>query len=383
MCIYDIYGPCSFPHGRCFTLMAQMFAIGSLITSSMALTSCFYVSVQPIPKEGEVELPKEGFGWLARQIKIKEPPSYGKECVFYSNEERSMYFDSMWNSGYSMALIAVLLGSIIMCIVLCTCCVAFKEKTFDTLFYLCIICFLCQALSFLSWGSELCTGELEMECTWAAGTGMNMTASMMWVWAANMIKSFPEALPPPKRRKRGRKRDQDRDDDDDADAADGDVYLTDNGDGYQDEYDDEGDGYYDDDGNWVEGGENSGQMEDEDDDGYYDDDGNWIANEDGEYEGYDGYDDVDGGAEYNDGGVYDDDDYDDDGGDGKQQQQQQQDGGGDGYNDYEDEDDNNNWAEEESDNNNNNNININNYGSESESEEEYEDENDEDSRKII
>ena len=336
MCIYDIYGPCSYPHGRCFTIMAQLFSIGSFITSTMALTSCLYVYVQPIPIEGQVELPKEGFGFLSRQIKIKEPPSYGKSCVFYTANERSMYFDSMWNTGYTMAMFSVIIGIFIMVITLSTCCIAYKEKTFDIMYWFCIICFICQMLTFMAWGSELCTGEIEYECTWSSGTGMNITAAMMWIWAANMIKSFPEALSPPKRRPRNRNRN--RGDGNDDDSADGDVMLNnvyrddDNDDGY----DDEGDGYYDEDGNWVEGG-NSGPMEDDeyDEDGYYDDDGNWVANEDnqygdGEYEGYDGYDDVDGGNDYNDEGGGEE------GGGGK-------DGG---YYDYENEDG-DNWAAED------------------------------------
>ena len=100
--------------------MAQLFSIGSFITSTMALTSCLYVYVQPIPIEGQVELPKEGFGFLSRQIKIKEPPSYGKSCVFYTANERSMYFDSMWNTGYTMAMFSVIIGIFIMVITLST-----------------------------------------------------------------------------------------------------------------------------------------------------------------------------------------------------------------------------------------------------------------------
>merc|ERR1719491_1495203 len=61
--------------------------------------------------EGDIELPKEGFGWLTRQIKVAEPPSYGKQCVYYSSEERNTYFtgDAMWNTGYVMAIISVTL----------------------------------------------------------------------------------------------------------------------------------------------------------------------------------------------------------------------------------------------------------------------------------
>jgi len=264
MCIYDVYGPFSCPHGRCFTVLAQAFAVGAWITSMMALTSCYYISVRPIPEEGAPEMPKEGFGWISRQIEVMEPPAYGKHCTWYTAEERSLYFDSMWNAGFAMAVLSVVLGLVVMSITLCTCCVAFQLPTFDGLFWTCVICFVAQALTFLSWGSELCD---EMECTWSSGTGMNLTAAMMWVWAANMIKSFPEALPP---RKRGnRRRDNDEGDEDDDEGA-GDVYLSnrnaapdesgaDDGLYRDDDYDDwdnanardDGDGYYDEDGNWV------------------------------------------------------------------------------------------------------------------------------------
>lgn len=263
MCIYDVYGPCSCPHGRCFTVLAQGFAIGSWITSMLALTSCFYISVRPIPEEGEAEQPKEGFGWMSRQIEVMQDPAYGKQCVWYTAEERSLYFDSMWNAGFAMALIACILGLVVMSTVLCTCCVAFQLPTFDGLFWTCTICFVAQALTFLSWGSELCD---EYECTWSSGTGMNLTAAMMWVWAANMIKSFPEALPP---RTRGNRRNRDQGDDDDDEM--GDVYLSN-----RTPHEGNGDSFYRDDdyGDWDNNNSNNDHG-----DGYYDDDGNWVAND--------------------------------------------------------------------------------------------------------
>jgi len=261
----------------------------------MALTSCFYVSVRPIPDEGMPEMPKEGFGWISRQIEVMEPPAYGKQCTWYTAEERELYFDSMWNAGFAMSIITVLVGLVVMSIVLCTCCVAFRLQTFDGLFWTCLICFVAQALTFLSWGSELCD---EMECTWSTGTGMNLTAAMMWVWAANMIKSFPEALPP--RTRGGNRKRGDKDYDDDDDGA-GDVYLSTrsmNRDGvYQDdEYDDwdndnpndDGDGYYDEDGNWIEN--DSSQDHDSYDD--YDDEGNEYQRKKGDKNrGYSDFDD--------------------------------------------------------------------------------------------
>eukprot|EP00531_Pseudo-nitzschia_arenysensis_P019186 CAMPEP_0116137260 /NCGR_PEP_ID=MMETSP0329-20121206/12158_1 /TAXON_ID=697910 /ORGANISM="Pseudo-nitzschia arenysensis, Strain B593" /LENGTH=327 /DNA_ID=CAMNT_0003632173 /DNA_START=323 /DNA_END=1306 /DNA_ORIENTATION=- len=243
----------------------------------LALTSCFYISVRPIPQEGEPEAPKEGFGWLSRQIEVMEPPAYGKQCAWYTAEERSLYFDSMWNTGMAMALISCILGVVVMSVVLCTCCVAFQLPTFDGLFWTCMICFVAQALTFLSWGSELCD---EYECTWSSGTGMNLTAAMMWVWAANMIKSFPEALPP---RTRGNRRNRGQGDDDDDDDGMGDVYLS-NRSGAP--YDENGDGFHRDDdyGDWDKNNSN------DQGDGYYDEDGNWVAND---YDDPDSYDDFD------------------------------------------------------------------------------------------
>eukprot|EP00536_Pseudo-nitzschia_multiseries_P012448 jgi/Psemu1/309141/fgenesh1_kg.477_\ len=294
MCIKDVYGPCSCPHGRCFTVIAQLFVIGSWIASITAMTSCFYVFVRPIPEEGQPELPKEGFGWISRQIKVREPPSYGKTCAWYSADEREEYFDSMWNAGLAMSVLTVIVGLVVMSLVFCTCCVAFQLPMFDGLFWTCIFCFVAQSMTFLSWGSELCTEK--MECTWSSGTGMNLTALMAWVWAANMVKSFPESLPPRKRRKRQ----QDDYYDDDRDDS-GNVYLnnrdTDGSDGtdgpYQDEYaddwdnaDDNGDGYYDEDGNWVEN------------ENYYDEDP----------DAYDSYEDSQAGYESAGYNYYDNDD---------------------------------------------------------------------------
>jgi hypothetical protein len=281
--------------------LAQAFAVGAWITSMMALTSCYYISVRPIPEEGAPEMPKEGFGWISRQVEIMEPPAYGKHCTWYTAEERSLYFDSMWNAGFAMAVISVILGLVVMSITLCTCCVAFQLPTFDGLFWTCVICFVAQALTFLSWGSELCD---EMECTWSSGTGMNLAAAMMWVWAANMIKSFPEALPP---RKRGnRRRDNDEGDEDDDEGA-GDVYLSnrnaaphesgdDDGLYRDDDYDDwdnanardNGDGYYDEDGNWVANDPSS----------HYESNDEFDTSKKGSAGGYSDYDKEDGGSDW-------------------------------------------------------------------------------------
>lgn len=247
MCIYDVYGPCSCPHGRCFTVLAQCFTISSWICSLTAITSCFYVYVRPIPEEGQPELPREGFGYISRQVGVLEPPSY-RQCVFYEKDEKEMFFDGMWRAGKAMSLLACGIGGIVMAIVMCTCCVAFQLRTFEGLFWTCMFCFLAQALTFLSWGSNLCD---EYECTWSSGTGMNITAAMLWVWAANMIKSFPEALPP---RGRGRSKRPVYDENDDYDP-----YAAG---GFDDEYDYDGE-----EGDF----ENDGEYYDDYDNSYYDD----------------------------------------------------------------------------------------------------------------
>jgi len=230
MCIYDVYGPCSCPHGRCFTVLAQCFTVSSWVSSFLAVTSCFYMYVRPIPAEGEAEQPKEGFGFLARQAKLQEPPSYS-DCVYWDGEETDEYFDSMWKAGKAMGIIAVGVGFIVMCIVMCTCCVAYQLPTFDGLFWTCMFCFAAQCLSFLSWGSDLCD---DMECTWAPGSGTNISAAMLWIWAANMVKSFPEALPARGRGQRGANYE------DDDEYYEDSPYLDPNG-GFDEDYYDYGD----------------------------------------------------------------------------------------------------------------------------------------------
>eukprot|EP00934_Nitzschia_sp_Nitz4_P006025 Nitzschia sp. Nitz4//scaffold179_size51476//3412//4530//NITZ4_006920-RA/size51476-augustus-gene-0.34-mRNA-1//-1//CDS//3329539198//6015//frame0 len=259
MCIYDVYGPCSCPHGRCFTVLAQCFTVSAFVTSVVAVTSCFYMYVREIPEEGETEQPRVGFGYLSRQIGVEEAPNYYGTCVFYDADEKDMYFDSMWRLGKSMSLLACGIGGIVMGIMACTCCVAYQMPTFDGLFWTCMFCFVAQALTFLSWGSSMCD---EYECTWSSGTGMNITAAMLWVWAANMIKSFPEALPP---RGRGRSRKQPLYNDNDPYAP------HDFPDEYDDEYDDE-EGEFQNDGEYYD---------DYDDDDYYDDDDQYY--DDDEY----------------------------------------------------------------------------------------------------
>lgn len=211
-------------------------------------------------------MPREGFGYISRQGAVLEPPSY-RTCVFYSGDEKDDFFsgDGMWRAGKAMSLLACGVGGIVMCIVMCTCCVAYQLPTFDALFWTLMFCFVAQSLTFLSWGSDLCD---EMECTWSSGTGMNITAAMLWVWAANMVKSFPEALPP---RGRGRRKPiyEDEDGDDpylysNRGFDDDDYYEEDQWQG-DEEYDENG-GYHDEDGNYIEGSAY------DDGTGYYDDD---------------------------------------------------------------------------------------------------------------
>jgi hypothetical protein len=116
---YQTFSSC--PHGRCFTLMAQCFSISAWITSMMSITSCFYVYVRPIPEEGQAEYPREGFGYISRQVAVKEPPSY-TQCVWYEKSEMEEFFqgDSMWNAGKAMSFLAMLIGFVVMCTVLCT-----------------------------------------------------------------------------------------------------------------------------------------------------------------------------------------------------------------------------------------------------------------------
>lgn len=142
---------------------------------------------------------------------------------------------------------------------------AFQLPTFDGLFWTCMVCFVAQSLTFLAWGSDLCD---EYECTWSSGTGMNVTAALLWIWAGNMIKSFPEALPPSGRGRRKPIYDDGEYDDDDYDP---DVHFQDDVDMQADQYDDyEYNGYddgadaYADDNGYPEYGD------DQFDDGYVD-----------------------------------------------------------------------------------------------------------------
>uniref|UniRef100_A0A7R9WNW5 Uncharacterized protein n=1 Tax=Craspedostauros australis TaxID=1486917 RepID=A0A7R9WNW5_9STRA len=241
MCIYDVYGPCSCPHGRCFTLLAQCFTISSFVTSVICISSCYYMYVRPIPEEGEQEEAREGFGYMARQAGTLEPSDY-QTCVFYNGNEKEQYFDSMWRAGKAMAFIATIVGFFVMCIIMCTCCVAFELPTFDGLFWTCMFCFVCQSLTFLAWGSDLCD---DYECTWSTGTGMNITAAMLWIWAANMIKSFPEALPPRGRGNDAPKQPMYEDDPSMYDDASSPYMPQSQRDMYDDEYTDSGTSYRD------------------------------------------------------------------------------------------------------------------------------------------
>jgi hypothetical protein len=77
--------------------------------------------VRPVPEEGLPEAPREGFGYISRGVAVLEPASY-KECVFYSKDEMTEYFDSdsMWRAGKAMSMLATGVGFIVMCTIMCT-----------------------------------------------------------------------------------------------------------------------------------------------------------------------------------------------------------------------------------------------------------------------
>ena len=101
--------------------MTQCFTIVAFVTSVMAITSCAAMYVRPIPEEGLPEAPREGFGFISRQIAVMEPASY-QGCVFYSKEEMGDYFDedSTWRAAKAMGMLATGVGFVVMSTVMCT-----------------------------------------------------------------------------------------------------------------------------------------------------------------------------------------------------------------------------------------------------------------------
>lgn len=221
--------------------MAVAVAIGAFVSGVFSVRSCFFFQVQ-LDNEltGEpIEETMRGYGYFSREVEIGEDPDYDS-CIAYTPEELKDTFNDWWfKYGQFFATLALALGGLGMLIICTMCCLAFHLHMFEKLLlWIYLLAAICQGLAFFGFGTHFAKENI---CKVGPGTGMAISAFMMWLTVANTVKSTPEALPPEEYRGGDDNYDSDDDDDmyyyDDEDGDDDDNMGDDKKDDFRDEDD--------------------------------------------------------------------------------------------------------------------------------------------------
>ena len=194
-------------HGIWFSLVSQGFTLLAWIFAIATLRNCNYMTVT-VGEDNEDEEFVYGIG-LIRYRTITTRRTFGTTtrstsyCTRYSEDDVNFdiyYVDHpLWKLGVAMSSLTILLGIILLFFALSTSCISYNNlRIFSIFFYLSVICFIIQTLIFLVWANDkLCDKTNNHQvCKFGKGTATNIFASCLWLWVANMIKSFPEYLPP-------------------------------------------------------------------------------------------------------------------------------------------------------------------------------------------
>lgn len=185
-----------FPHGICYTILAQIMAIGGLVMCQYVLTSCFIQQIKERnPVNGRlIDNSERGYGFFSREADYGVTPDY-QNCIYYPDEERDYVFDAWMNTGMVFAFLSGILGLICFVILIFACCVAFTPVMFERwVMWLYIFASFAMALTFMVFGSEWCQ---ENRCKLGQGGGYVISAFFFWLCAANSVKSMARPLPRP------------------------------------------------------------------------------------------------------------------------------------------------------------------------------------------
>ena len=198
-CIFEIHAPCSFPHGIWFSLVSIGFTLVAWIFAITTLRNCNYMTVT-VGEEDDEEY-TYGIGLLRYRPITRAFGTTTSYCTKYSEEDKNFDIDyidhPLWKVGVAMSSLTIVFGIIILVFTGSTSCISYNLSIFSIFFYLSMICFVTQTLVFLVWGNDkLCDKTQHLVCKFGKGCATNIFAACLWLWAANMIKSFPEYLPP-------------------------------------------------------------------------------------------------------------------------------------------------------------------------------------------
>lgn len=191
---FDCHEPLTYPYGWKPTSLAQLLIVVAWTTSLLTISSCYMIEARPIPEENDPPRISLGYGFLSLEGGGESETFF--KCGRYTDFEQEQHIDAWWQVATAFAFFACIIGGIISLVLLSTCCLAFHDHyIFEKMFKVLIVCFIMQILVFLAYANvKLCNGDDETEyiCTWGSGSALNITAALLWLLAAYMIRKFPE-----------------------------------------------------------------------------------------------------------------------------------------------------------------------------------------------
>lgn len=176
--------------------MGIILAVSGLVMNYYVLTSCFFQRITEVnPLNGEAIAGSErGYGFLAREADFGVQPDY-QQCIYYPDEEyNELFHDGYMPAGKFFAIFSAALGSVGLCVLLLTCCLAFSPVMFERWLlwgYLLAAC--SMAFSMFIFGSQFCADN---KCKIGQGGGYAISNFLFWCVMANTVKSMGEAPPP-------------------------------------------------------------------------------------------------------------------------------------------------------------------------------------------
>mmetsp|Transcript_6402 Transcript_6402/g.8656 ORF Transcript_6402/g.8656 Transcript_6402/m.8656 type:complete len:260 (-) Transcript_6402:317-1096(-) len=194
---------CSVPHGPCsvftaFTVfIAWILSIGTAFNCSMFETDFTFNPRATLQNH-------VGFGWVG----LGDPNSYywcsGNSCYIvdswcerWPDGSNEKFFDSYWDAGFALGVVAFILGTLAMIFACMTMCRAFEPGTFS-----CAACFfflitICSGLSLLMLNSKICDNIekdprfSDLDCKMGWGGSIACAATALWFVSAVLVKCTP------------------------------------------------------------------------------------------------------------------------------------------------------------------------------------------------
>jgi len=178
------------PHGS-HTTFAMLSVVCAYILSWVSQATCHYVEItdtnwEDLGIDGEF-----GFGMASREGYFWIDSTLYRGCVYYTDTDRSRFFDATWKAAIAMASLSSVFGLASLICILFAGCFAFPRRYFIWLSRSCVLVAVFDALTLIALSSDLCKDA--PSCKFSTGAGLAIAASVLWLIAAASVGKVPEA----------------------------------------------------------------------------------------------------------------------------------------------------------------------------------------------